>query len=138
MNLHRTRQGFDLPSTRALPLNYCAILEQVEGIEPSNSAWKADVLPLNYTCIKGMKSMIHPFALKSILGINAFNKTYVFPAIVEKHFKTPLRYVESHANFSFFILDKSWCPVQNKVHLHCPYINSANSPFRVPTLILFG
>ena len=50
--------------------------------------------------------MIHSFALKSILGINAFNKTYVFPAIVEKHFKTPLRYVESHANFSFFILEK--------------------------------
>lgn len=106
MNLHRTRQGFDLPSTRALPLNYCAILEQVEGIEPSNSAWKADVLPLNYTCIKGMNHTFHPFALKSILGINAFNKTYVFPAIVEKHFKTPLRYVESHANFSFLYWTK--------------------------------
>ena len=24
-------------------------LERVEGIEPSQSAWKADVLPLNYT-----------------------------------------------------------------------------------------
>ena len=60
------------------------------------------------------ESYFHPFALKSILGINAFNKTYVFHALVEKHLKTPLRYVESHANFSFFILDKSWCPVQNK------------------------
>ena len=27
-------------------------LEQVKGIEPSYSAWKADVLPLNYTCEK--------------------------------------------------------------------------------------
>lgn len=25
-------------------------LEQVKGIEPSYSAWEADVLPLNYTC----------------------------------------------------------------------------------------
>ena len=25
-------------------------LEQVKGIEPSCSAWEADVLPLNYTC----------------------------------------------------------------------------------------
>ena len=28
-----------------------AILEQVAGIEPASSAWKAEVLPLNYTCI---------------------------------------------------------------------------------------
>ena len=26
-------------------------MEQVKGIEPSQSAWKAEVLPLNYTCI---------------------------------------------------------------------------------------
>ena len=26
------------------------ILEQVKGIEPSCSAWEADILPLNYTC----------------------------------------------------------------------------------------
>ena len=26
------------------------LLEQVKGIEPSYSAWEADVLPLNYTC----------------------------------------------------------------------------------------
>lgn len=26
-------------------------MEQVKGIEPSCSAWEADVLPLNYTCI---------------------------------------------------------------------------------------
>ena len=25
-------------------------MEQVKGIEPSSSAWQADVLPLNYTC----------------------------------------------------------------------------------------
>lgn len=27
-------------------------MEQVKGIEPSQSAWKAEVLPLNYTCIQ--------------------------------------------------------------------------------------
>ena len=26
-------------------------VEQVKGIEPSCSAWEADILPLNYTCI---------------------------------------------------------------------------------------
>ena len=26
-------------------------MEQVAGIEPASSAWKAEVLPLNYTCI---------------------------------------------------------------------------------------
>ena len=26
-------------------------LEQVRGIEPPCSAWEADILPLNYTCI---------------------------------------------------------------------------------------
>jgi len=25
-------------------------MEQVRGIEPLTSAWKAEVLPLNYTC----------------------------------------------------------------------------------------
>lgn len=46
--------------------------------------------------------MIHSFALKSILGINAFNKTYVFPALVEKHLKTPLRYVEKSRQLLVF------------------------------------
>ena len=27
------------------------LMEQVVGIEPTSSAWKAEVLPLNYTCI---------------------------------------------------------------------------------------
>ena len=27
-------------------------LEQVRGIEPPCSAWEADILPLNYTCIE--------------------------------------------------------------------------------------
>ena len=38
--------------TAILPLNYTPILklEQVKRIELSQSAWKAEVLPLNYTC----------------------------------------------------------------------------------------
>ena len=31
--------------------NPTTTLERVKGIEPSQSAWKADVLPLNYTCV---------------------------------------------------------------------------------------
>src|SRR5699024_3231893 len=30
-------------------LSYRPILERVKGVEPSTSAWKAEVLPLNYT-----------------------------------------------------------------------------------------
>ena len=30
-------------------LMYCLIMERVVGIEPTLSAWKAEVLPLNYT-----------------------------------------------------------------------------------------
>ena len=42
------------PPKRAADLRLCAILqvnrvERVKGIEPSLSAWEADVLPLNYT-----------------------------------------------------------------------------------------
>ncbi len=33
---------------KALPMKYI-VLERVMGIEPTTSAWKAEVLPLNYT-----------------------------------------------------------------------------------------
>ena len=36
------------PTTKGV-LCWKLILERVKGIEPSQSAWKADVLPLNYT-----------------------------------------------------------------------------------------
>ena len=32
------------------PNGVVIFMEQVKGIEPSYSAWEADVLPLNYTC----------------------------------------------------------------------------------------
>ena len=39
-------------------------LEQVKGIEPSYSAWEADVLPLNYTCkFIDLESIAHFFPL---------------------------------------------------------------------------
>ncbi len=33
-------------------------LEQVMGIEPTRSAWEAEVLPLNYTC-KGLSTGLY-------------------------------------------------------------------------------
>lgn len=33
-------------------MSACSDMEQVRGIEPPCSAWEADILPLNYTCIK--------------------------------------------------------------------------------------
>ena len=50
-------EGSRTPGTRIRsPLLYptelqAHVLERVKGIEPSRSAWKADVLPLNYTRI---------------------------------------------------------------------------------------
>ena len=45
-------------------------LEQVRGIEPPYSAWEADVLPMNYTCIAciiaGPSQKINPFFLLSL------------------------------------------------------------------------
>ena len=48
-------KGFE-PLTSALEghcsiqLSYGSLMEQVKGIGPSQPAWKASVLPLNYTC----------------------------------------------------------------------------------------
>ena len=39
----RTRRATNCATPRCM--------EQVKGIEPSHSAWEADVLPLNYTCM---------------------------------------------------------------------------------------
>ena len=47
----RRIRTFDLPvRSRALyPLSYGRNLERVMGIEPTRPAWKAGILPLNYT-----------------------------------------------------------------------------------------
>ena len=47
----RRIRTFDLPvRSRALyPLSYGRVLERVMGIEPTRPAWKAGILPLNYT-----------------------------------------------------------------------------------------
>ena len=46
--------GFgSVPFRKFKPLAKCNRLEHVVGIEPTSLAWKAKVLPLNYTCING-------------------------------------------------------------------------------------
>ena len=47
---------FELPTSRlsgvrSNQLSYRPLMERVKGIEPSSTAWKAVVLPLNYTRI---------------------------------------------------------------------------------------
>ena len=39
------------PKQKRYPSGYRFVLEQMMGIEPTRSAWKAEVLPLNYICI---------------------------------------------------------------------------------------
>ena len=38
-----------------------AFVEQVRGIEPPYSAWEADVLPLNYTCLRATLNILSLF-----------------------------------------------------------------------------
>ena len=38
-----------LSGVRSNQLSYRPLLERVMGIEPTTSAWKAEVLPVNYT-----------------------------------------------------------------------------------------
>ena len=38
---------------------YEGVMEQVRGIEPPCSAWEADILPLNYTCVQSGLSIAH-------------------------------------------------------------------------------
>ena len=40
--------------------NVVFFVEQVMGIEPTYSAWEADVLPMNYTCDCGIQYSIPP------------------------------------------------------------------------------
>ena len=70
-------EGFE-PSTSALEgqcsiqLSYGSKVEQVKGIGPSQPAWKASVLPLNYTC-KCFLSLPHrKIIVKKILKKNIF------------------------------------------------------------------
>ena len=42
-----------LSGVRSNQLSYRPQLERVMGIEPTTSAWKAEVLPVNYTRLKG-------------------------------------------------------------------------------------
>ena len=53
----RRIRTFDLCLRRALlyPAELWKQMEQVKGIGPSQPAWKASVLPLNYTCIMPYK-----------------------------------------------------------------------------------
>ena len=71
------------------PTELWAQMERVKGIEPSQSAWKADVLPLNYTRLCVFINIIHVlkkssvffkkmifFSQKSIEKVNAQGKKF--------------------------------------------------------------
>ena len=53
-------KGFDSHILTKLKARYSkehlVLMEQVMGIEPTCSAWKADILPLNYTRLAGLLS----------------------------------------------------------------------------------
>ena len=64
--------GFEPSKTWSVDLQSTAFgrsaippLERVKGIEPSQSAWKADVLPLNYTRLSVFINILHFFEKSS-------------------------------------------------------------------------
>ena len=74
-------------------------MEQVKGIEPSCSAWEADILPLNYTCeslysIPHLSPVFNPAVLTnfnfyilcdlSIMTLALFLKAYYNTAVNQK------------------------------------------------------
>jgi hypothetical protein len=57
-----------LSGVRSNQLSYRPLLERVMGIEPTTSAWKAEVLPVNYTRLKmvaqdGIEPPTHGFSV---------------------------------------------------------------------------
>ena len=65
--------GFEPSKTWSVDLQSTAFgrsaippLERVKGIEPSQSAWKADVLPLNYTRLCVFINIIHVLKKSSV------------------------------------------------------------------------
>ena len=50
-------------------------MERVMGIEPTSSAWKAEVLPLNYTRLSKKIFLVKPFSLHTKILTVLFNKT---------------------------------------------------------------
>ena len=72
--MHLPRSDQNNIYIRKTPTQKHGSLKQVKGIEPSTSAWEADVLPLNYTCKTGSKSqnktLIHRYE-----GSNADKRT---------------------------------------------------------------
>ena len=54
-------------------------LEHVTGIEPAYSAWEANVLPLNYTCMLIIVIKIHIKEKMAEPSFPIINKSLVFP-----------------------------------------------------------
>ena len=56
-------------------LDVSFFMEQVKGLEPSCSAWEADILPLNYTCessysIPHLRPVFNPAVLTNFIFYN--------------------------------------------------------------------
>ena len=69
-------------------------MERVMGIEPTSSAWKAEVLPLNYTRLNGFHTSRRPIQL---LRNASANSSDISRAIDLKRFsKLPFSIALSH------------------------------------------
>ena len=76
--------------------------ERVMGIEPTYPAWKAGVLPLNYTRLNYFNSKIVPSKLHTVLSETIFSETGYLDRFV---LRTP--------TLSIFICYANFCPYDN-------------------------
>ena len=77
-----------LSGVRSNQLSYRPILERMKGIEPSSSAWKAEVLPLNYIRIwleatpgfepgiKVLQTSALPLGYAALTGLEGFEPSH--------------------------------------------------------------
>lgn len=55
------------------------VTQQVMGIEPTYSAWKADILPLNYTCNHRNNTKLFKWTTKRLYFISLFIVNTQYP-----------------------------------------------------------
>ena len=82
---HRSQrqQIYSLPPLAAREPHH-SILERVKGIEPSRSAWKAEVLPLNYTRnTSRLRSIYYTSFFRHFKPGNKKN-AFFLPVLIEK------------------------------------------------------
>ena len=94
------------PDTKGFPDKK---IEQVMGIEPTYLAWKASVLPLNYTCMKSIYLII--------IGVTGFEPATSWSQTRRSSQAEPHPVITVYINISQMILNFKYFYVPSKPHI---------------------